>query len=564
MKSLRDVAVARSVGKIVLLTALTLSLLVSFSSIGQTQTFENVNVTGSLTVGGLATLLAHEALVPYVVVGLTPSVTSSQTAIAVAPGVAYNIVRFTLSTTQELNVSNTGAAHTEFVSVTNTGELVITTSPRAATDLPIADVSVGADGKISSFSDTRPTGLVFKVLGAGKLSLDVNGNISVAGAITAAGVNIAGVGAVIDSAGKWVGNPTGLQGPPGPPGPVGPQGPQGPQGPPGADGAPGPQGPAGPQGPQGFPGPQGPQGPAGPQGPPGFGFPGPQGPQGPPGPPGVGWAALGANIYNTNAGNVGIGTNVPIAKLHVAGTARIDNLQIFEGAHTWTLSTIGGGTTFTIVKGGNLFNITSAGNVGIGTLNPTAKLHVVGAIRATAGFNGQCLQNASPAFKDNPGRACNMDIAEAFASSELTEPGDVVVLDLSDPASVRKSSQPYEPMLAGVVPQNPGLVFDNGQTRLAGDNSGLITPEKTIVALAGRVLAKVSMENGAIQIGDALTSSSTSGVAMKATKAGKIIGYALENKSEDGLVLVFIQLGYYMPPQLVDRLNKLLEEESSQ
>ncbi len=582
MKSLRDVAVARSVGKIVLLTALTLSLLVSFSSVGQTQTFENVNVTGSLTVGGLATLLAHEALAPYVVVGLTPSVTSSQTAIAVAPGVAYNIVRFTLSTAKELNVSNTGAAHSEFVSITNAGELTITMSPRAATDLPIADVSVGADGKIVSLNDRRSTGLALKVLGLGKLSLDSSGNLSVAGSITATGLNISGVGQVIDSTGKWVGSPTGLQGPVGPQGPpgpqgpagapgaVGPQGPQGPagpvgpQGPPGADGAPGPQGPAGPQGPQGFPGPQGPQGPAGPQGPPGFGFPGPQGPQGPAGPPGVGWAALGVNLHNTNAGNVGIGTNAPIAKLHVAGTARVDNLQIFEGANTWILGTIGGGTVFTIVKGGNLFNITSAGNVGIGTTAPADKLHVVGTVRATAGFNGQCLQNASPAFKDNAGRSCNMDLAEAFASSEPTEPGDVVVLDLSNSASVKKSSQPYEPMLAGVVPQNPGLVFDNGQTRLAGDNSGLITPEKTIVALAGRVLAKVSMENGAIQIGDALTSSSTPGVAMKATKAGKIIGYALENKSEDGLVLVFIQPGYYMPPQLVDRLNKLLEEESSQ
>jgi len=50
------------------------------------------------------------------------------------------------------------------------------------------------------------------------------------------------------------------------------------------------------------------------------------------------------------------------------------------------------------------------------------------------------------------------------------------------------------------------------------------------VALAGRLPVKVSTENGTIAIGDVLTSaSSTSGVAMKATKAGRVIGIALES-----------------------------------
>ena len=54
-----------------------------------------------------------------------------------------------------------------------------------------------------------------------------------------------GVGMVIDSSGKWVGDPTGLEGP---------QGEVGPQGPAGNNGAPGAIGPSGPQGPQGDPG----------------------------------------------------------------------------------------------------------------------------------------------------------------------------------------------------------------------------------------------------------------------------------------------------------------------
>jgi len=111
--------------------------------------------------------------------------------------------------------------------------------------------------------------------------LDVNGDMAVAGAT------------VINGAGAWVGDPTGLigpapahewsgtslrfqnpdaswgaytdlQGPQGLTGPEGPEGPQGPQGLTGPQGPTGPEGPQGPQGPRGLTGPEGPQGPPGP------------------------------------------------------------------------------------------------------------------------------------------------------------------------------------------------------------------------------------------------------------------------------------------------------------
>ncbi|MEZ4580943.1 MAG: hypothetical protein R3A10_04695 [Caldilineaceae bacterium] len=47
-----------------------------------------------------------------------------------------------------------------------------------------------------------------------------------------------------------------------------------------------------------------------------------------------------------------------------------------------------------------------------------------------------------------------------------------------------------------------------GETYLAGDNSNLISDDKTVVAMIGRVPAKFSLENGAIAVGDALTSAS--------------------------------------------------------
>ena len=79
--------------------------------------------------------------------------------------------------------------------------------------------------------------------------------------LEATSLSITGAGAVIDSAGQWVGDPTGLVGPPGPTGPAGPQGEPGPagiQGPPGEQGVQGDIGPIGPTAPQGVEGPPGP------------------------------------------------------------------------------------------------------------------------------------------------------------------------------------------------------------------------------------------------------------------------------------------------------------------
>lgn len=83
---------------------------------------------------------------------------------------------------------------------------------------------------------------------------------------------------VIDENGNWVGNPSGIAGPPGPPGSQGPAGLPGEMGPAGPPGLPGPPGADGPMGPAGLPGERGPEGPQGP-----LGLEGPPGPVGPSG-----------------------------------------------------------------------------------------------------------------------------------------------------------------------------------------------------------------------------------------------------------------------------------------
>jgi hypothetical protein len=68
------------------------------------------------------------------------------------------------------------------------------------------------------------------------------------------------------------------------------------------------------------------------------------------------------------------------------------------------------------------------------------------------------------------------------------------------------------------------------------------------VALNGRVPVKVSSISENILAGDYITTSGESGKAMKAVKAGYVIGKALEswNKgSGSSTVMVFVEQGYY-------------------
>ncbi len=203
----------------------------------------------------------------------------------------------------------------------------------------------------------------------------------------------------------------------------------------------------------------------------------------------------------------------------------------------------------------------NSGNVGIGKTNPGYKLDVSGKVRASSGFNGKCGDFSDPgAVGLNINVTCNQDVAESFATTEQTEPGDLVVLLPESRAhpTVRLSRGAYDSGLVGVVSTNPGLVFDRGETYLAGENSQLITADKTVVAMIGRVPVKVSLENGPIAVGDPLTSSSTPGVAMKATQAGQILGYAMQSSDEaaSGKLLAWLQLGHYLPPQLMATLNE--------
>ena len=141
------------------------------------------------------------------------------------------------------------------------------------------------------------------------------------------------------------------------------------------------------------------------------------------------------------------------------------------------------------------------------------------------------------------------DVAEVYSTNDTSiEAGDVVAYDPTiTEAGMKKSSGSYDNQVFGVITTNPGLVI--------GDVDK-VAAKALPVALAGRIPVKVNLENGPIKTGDYLTSSSTPGVAMKATKSGPVIGQAMSSfagsNGDSGKVLAFVKNTYFNGAKLVD------------
>ncbi|MEM1268835.1 MAG: hypothetical protein AAGI08_02195 [Bacteroidota bacterium] len=135
------------------------------------------------------------------------------------------------------------------------------------------------------------------------------------------------------------------------------------------------------------------------------------------------------------------------------------------------------------------------------------------------------------------------DFAELFdvSGTAAPQPGYIVSIDPAEPGQLLVASEAYDRKVAGVVSGaggvRPGLVM--GQ-------DGSLADGETPVALTGRVYVWASTENGPIQPGDLLTSSSTPGHAMRATDParafGATIGKAMSGlDAGEGLVLLLVQ-----------------------
>lgn len=120
----------------------------------------------------------------------------------------------------------------------------------------------------------------------------------------------------------------------------------------------------------------------------------------------------------------------------------------------------------------------------------------------------------------NPGGA---DFAEMLPAEPGLEAGDVLVIAAD--GTLAQSSQPRDPLVAGIYSTKPGFLGGNGGAE-AEPEQGTKVP----LAVVGVVPVKVTDENGPITPGSLLVTSSTPGHAMKSDRSpavGTVIGKAL-------------------------------------
>jgi hypothetical protein len=130
------------------------------------------------------------------------------------------------------------------------------------------------------------------------------------------------------------------------------------------------------------------------------------------------------------------------------------------------------------------------------------------------------------------------DVLPVAGSASELEPGDVLVISKSQDRAVELSPKSFDTSVIGIYSTKPGF--------LGGVGLGTQVVNGVPVALAGIVPCKVSAENGPIQRGDLLTTSSTPGHAMRAGETpplGTVLGKAMGELAEGtGTIEVLVML----------------------
>lgn len=246
-------------------------------------------------------------------------------------------------------------------------------------------------------------------------------------------------------------------------------------------------------------------------------------------------------------GNVGIGTDAPQARLHVAaGDLRIDGGRTISASGRMHIT--GDEILYLLNRAGVIVSkswggtgdLTVEGRIGVNGQSPNPRTPGWG-----GGIHTWDIECEGTGWSRNGWQSGPRDLAENFEAAEPAPPGYVVSFHPQENV-VLPSAVCNDTLVCGVVSTRPGLLLNSDAD--AADE-GLVP-----VALSGRVPCKVVDENGPIRRGDLLTSSSVRGHAMRAEpvevegrqvyRSGTILGKALEpHEGGRGTIDIFVLQG---------------------
>jgi hypothetical protein len=152
------------------------------------------------------------------------------------------------------------------------------------------------------------------------------------------------------------------------------------------------------------------------------------------------------------------------------------------------------------------------------------------------------VDSTGKGFFDGGTQTGGADFAESVSARSAGSygPGDLLVLDTKADRQLTLTNEPYSTLVAGIYSTKPGV--------LATTHKLDVMPTGEIpLAVVGIVPCKVSTENGPIQRGDLLVTSSKAGYAMKGTDRGRmlgaVVGKAMEPLDQNtGVIQVLVTL----------------------